>query len=157
MCSINVVAGVRGGERAMGGRPGGAAVHGARRRRRRPTGAARAVVPRRSPVAFAYSYARCVVSLPPYQGVLIVFLYISNARPISEVRYIYGCKGCPKLNTKFKFATIYVVKCWQPKKNKSTADSLELVKMERYTVKGRVLIVEQCFKNNESVRGSGVC
>ena len=38
-----------------------------------------------------------------------------------------------------------------PKKNNLTADSLGLVKMERYTIEQRVFITEQYFKNNESL------
>ena len=37
------------------------------------------------------------------------------------------------------------------KKNNLTADSLGLVKMERYTIEQRVFIIEQYFKNNESL------
>jgi len=37
------------------------------------------------------------------------------------------------------------------KKNNSTADSLGLVKMEHYTIEQRVFIIEQYFKNNESL------
>ena len=40
-------------------------------------------------------------------------------------------KECPKINARFEFAAICAVKCWQPKKNNLTADSLGLVKMER--------------------------
>ena len=57
------------------------------------------------------------------------------------------CKGCPKINARFEFAAICAVKCWQPKKkNNLTADSLGLVKMERYTIDQRVFIIEQYFK-----------
>ena len=35
------------------------------------------------------------------------------------------------------------------KKNNLTADSLGLVKMERYTIEQRVFIIEQYFKNND--------
>ena len=61
-------------------------------------------------------------------------------------------KGCPKINARFEFATIHAVKCWQPYlKNHLIADSLGLVKMKCYTTEQRVFIVEEYFKNNESL------
>ena len=59
--------------------------------------------------------------------------------------------GCPKIHARFEFASICAVKCCQQKKNSLTADSLGLVKMEHYTREQRVFIVEQYFKNNESL------
>ena len=45
---------------------------------------------------------------------------------------------CPKINARFEFAATFASSCWQAwKKNSLTAESLGLVKMERYTIQQR--------------------
>ena len=59
----------------------------------------------------------------------------SDKKESRELRY----KGCPKINARFEFAAIFALTCWQPwKKNSLTAESLWLVKMERYTIYNNV-------------------
>ena len=61
--------------------------------------------------------------------------------------------GRLKINARFEFAAIFAsIHCWQAwKKNNLMAESLELVKMERYTIQQHVFIIEQYFKNNENL------
>ena len=78
------------------------------------------------------------------RSILYQFIFIS----IFEEWY----KGCPKINARFEFVAIFALSCWQSwKKNSLTAESLRLVKMERYTIQQCVFIIEQYFKNNESL------